>query len=1177
MKKLILLVLLFAPLLLPAQYIKKVEYYIDTDPGFGSGKEVSFIPRSDINLSFNADLSNTAPGLHTLFVRACDNFNAWSFVSEYPFYCVSGSTGNSSILEYAFDSDKGMGKEKQVVFNGEEFNQYISLSGLTDGIHTLFYRVQDEAGKWSQTSHHVFLKGIFSDTTEKQVTEIQFYVDNDPGPESRSKITPPPGNVIDLTGNLDLEGIPDGMHTLYMVAKTSSDAKSFTCYQSFYKGALVSNPEANISYIEYFIDDDPGIGKATPFIFIPGTLVQADFVPDVSKFPTGTHTLYARARAADGDWSFAAQTEIDVPPSINGTVRDVSLNDINFTLDKPVIPNCTVSLLEYPTNKVLATTVTDAEGRFYFAGTPTFKNFVISATFTRADVSQEPVTCSVMYDEIHGGTDTTILLPVDLHLQLNRYIDHLKTSTVFLSNDVRSEIPAYDINTIENTVHYWRNIRYNADEVISKMWQMALVLRFQNMLKSETPPLVSQFMGKSADFLKASATAIFVGLEMQKNLNEFGSVVDTNKVNALTILNFLELNKKFREALDDDISAALNKILNGSPYANDLKELMYEIISNIELEANIALQEGKLKLNKDEIINYIIVYIFEKLIVDRGNKMFVHKYINRTQSDVDRLNQINLQMNLGDAYNKTLSLTSSINEANKIAISESNKLKLWGDVSTIISEVADDAAEYFIIASTFGFPHFVAASRISKKVAIMFKFISPLLIGASMLPPANRYCEMINISHDWYNHLDTVTLKTKTFDHGIFKRNTAEVKTIADQYNSQLRLLMSSVRAKETDTIIWNHYINLLNLGRQFNQSIDLALKPINAAILNSDPQQQFDSLYFATLPNTINSASERLGFNFNFYAFLLHPDYSQVDSISHYAENLINVNNRVEDEIDLMYAKTAGIQVSAFVSYVGLDAPRTLVRNSTYHAWLSYSNFGTVTAERVYARVFRNNLASDSIFIGNLEPGIVQQLNFSVSAGNTDSLLTYRVEFHSDNGVAENKTFTLLCTDFSIYQESISAHGDSLFLKSGNSGIFDYQWYKDGIPVKNAITQKYTATENGDYYLKLRYGAYEQTSNVIHVSNIISGINPALPSNPQVRIFPNPTTGLFKVNVDQVREALTLEIVSVTGQVIYHEDLQKHRDKVEKTIDISAYPKGEYLLKLNGKSYSASKKIILN
>lgn len=62
--------------------IVKLEYFIDTDPGFGKGTLVPVTPGADLNnISFMLDMASVSIGNHKLYVRAVDDKGHWSLTN----------------------------------------------------------------------------------------------------------------------------------------------------------------------------------------------------------------------------------------------------------------------------------------------------------------------------------------------------------------------------------------------------------------------------------------------------------------------------------------------------------------------------------------------------------------------------------------------------------------------------------------------------------------------------------------------------------------------------------------------------------------------------------------------------------------------------------------------------------------------------------------------------------------------------------------------------------------------------------------------------------------------------------------------------------------------------------------------------------------------------------------
>jgi hypothetical protein len=97
--------------------------------------------------------------------------------------------------------------------------------------------------------------------------------------------------------SIDLQNVPYGIHDLYV---RSRDDWSITHHFVFYKAATLQN----INKIEYFIDNDPGLGFGTPVVF-PSDLNIQDFNININLvgLSSGQHRVFIRSKDLSGKWS----------------------------------------------------------------------------------------------------------------------------------------------------------------------------------------------------------------------------------------------------------------------------------------------------------------------------------------------------------------------------------------------------------------------------------------------------------------------------------------------------------------------------------------------------------------------------------------------------------------------------------------------------------------------------------------------------------------------------------------------------------------------------------------------------------------------------------------------------------------------------------------------------------
>jgi hypothetical protein len=150
---------------MPFGLINRLEYFIDTDPGFGNGTAIPFTANTSNDLVFTVSLTAVSEGMHRISVRAKDNTGQWSTVVVRPFIKVTiptaGSLSNMVQVEYFIDFDPGFGNGTAVSFQpGSQINNLnimANLSGIPDGTHRLFVRVKNADGTWGTVGAREFV------------------------------------------------------------------------------------------------------------------------------------------------------------------------------------------------------------------------------------------------------------------------------------------------------------------------------------------------------------------------------------------------------------------------------------------------------------------------------------------------------------------------------------------------------------------------------------------------------------------------------------------------------------------------------------------------------------------------------------------------------------------------------------------------------------------------------------------------------------------------------------------------------------------------------------------------------------------------------------------------------------------------------------------------------------
>jgi hypothetical protein len=289
-----------------AQDITRIEYFFDTDPGFGSGIPVIFTPDSLVSTAFTVNVSGIPAGLHMFCMRAGNAVNVWSVVSN-RLFAVFDYAGSQNIvqMEYFVDNDPGFGSGSQVsITQGSQVSKQftIDLTGVGPGIHILVVRCRNILNQWSLTGHYSFL---YAATSFEDIANLEYYIDYDPGYGNGHTILVTPGKNITKSFVIDLTGVLPGIHKLITRCRNSAGQWSQVGHYLF----NAVDPEiGDIRQIEYFFDADPGFGNGKPVTVVPGTDISKTFSPDLTGLSDGIHLMWLRSKNLYNRWSSPAKT-----------------------------------------------------------------------------------------------------------------------------------------------------------------------------------------------------------------------------------------------------------------------------------------------------------------------------------------------------------------------------------------------------------------------------------------------------------------------------------------------------------------------------------------------------------------------------------------------------------------------------------------------------------------------------------------------------------------------------------------------------------------------------------------------------------------------------------------------------------------------------------------------------
>ncbi|MGC9332438.1 MAG: T9SS type A sorting domain-containing protein, partial [Bacteroidales bacterium] len=165
------------------------------------------------------------------------------------------------------------------------------------------------------------------------------------------------------------------------------------------------------------------------------------------------------------------------------------------------------------------------------------------------------------------------------------------------------------------------------------------------------------------------------------------------------------------------------------------------------------------------------------------------------------------------------------------------------------------------------------------------------------------------------------------------------------------------------------------------------------------------------------------------------------------------------------------------------------------------------------------------------------------------------------DSIIEINLDVTTIDNTISLLEEGFAANQDDA----------DYQWLDcdmDMMEIDGATGQEFFPDVDGNYAVRISLNDCEKTSECYEIfglsaeSNIADGL----------KIYPNPTDGLVKIELPELKSNIQVSVYDGTGRLILDLSAQ-NTDYLECTIEV---PKAVYLIKIFADDKMYSKAIVV-
>ena len=225
-----------------SQNVTQVEYFIDTDAGYGNNTVMDVTPSADGTFPFTLHLSGFAPGYHKLYIRTKDSDGKWSVTARRNLEVLASATKTTIVSgEYFIDTDPGFDLATPITIATPDSlilqNFTAIAAGLSEGYHKLYGRFKDNRGKWGLTFRRN-MEVYKSDTTK--VVKAEYFFTTDLGFGDCASVTfANPAADGSFTFNIPRSTIPAGADTIFIRVQDDTENRwSLTQWQNGLTGVL---------------------------------------------------------------------------------------------------------------------------------------------------------------------------------------------------------------------------------------------------------------------------------------------------------------------------------------------------------------------------------------------------------------------------------------------------------------------------------------------------------------------------------------------------------------------------------------------------------------------------------------------------------------------------------------------------------------------------------------------------------------------------------------------------------------------------------------------------------------------------------------------------------------------------------------------------------------------------
>jgi hypothetical protein len=225
--------------------INTAEWYIENDPGFGSGNTIDIIAGSTLEESYSASTSGLSNGRRFVHLRCQNEAGAWSIPLKVPFKVQRADLPPIADGEWYIGNDPGFGAGTPIDLEAGEVVDGLETAnteGLSQGRNFAYLRFQNEDGDWSVPLKRPF---VINDKFPLDVVAAEYFIDEDPGIGSGIPIEVDADHFVEESYLAEVSpALEIGDHFLYTRVQNEVGDWSINLVRTFSVGTVSTEDQA---------------------------------------------------------------------------------------------------------------------------------------------------------------------------------------------------------------------------------------------------------------------------------------------------------------------------------------------------------------------------------------------------------------------------------------------------------------------------------------------------------------------------------------------------------------------------------------------------------------------------------------------------------------------------------------------------------------------------------------------------------------------------------------------------------------------------------------------------------------------------------------------------------------------------------------------------------------------